>query len=199
MPEEESFLEIAKKLKLTIPFLIIGIAGALYIGLMQVKPVIDSIQQLKNDVAQQTNVLATKQKEYDDLKLKLKKQQEESVLEKAVFVPEEKGLPPEDMIAGEFAEILEIMRANTIKTRSIKFDYNPKSDKFVDRVPEKFNVAALEMDMISTYKNFENFLKDLYKHEHFLEISSVEVVEPYQKDKKILMIKFKMKLYAQKS
>ena len=75
--------------------------------------------------------------------------------------------------------------------------YNPKSDKFVQGAPEKFNVASLDLDMIGTYKNFENFLKDLYKHEHFLEITSIDI-EPYEKDKKVLLIKFVMKLYAQK-
>ena len=41
------------------------------------------------------------------------------------------------------------------------------------------------------------FLKALYQHEHFLDICKVEV-EPYEKDKSILMIKFSMKLYAKK-
>jgi len=197
MPEEESLTDIIKKLKLAVPILALGILAAVYIGYTQVYPVITSIQELKEQVAQQTTVLADKQRELDDLNLQIKKQQEESTLEKAIFVPEEQGLPAEDMIAGEFAEVLEIIRANTIKTRSISFDYNPKSDKFVQGAPEKFNVASLDLDMIGTYKNFENFLKDLYKHEHFLEITSIDI-EPYEKDKKVLLIKFVMKLYAQK-
>ena len=64
-------------------------------------------------------------------------------------------------------------------------------------VPAKYNVAKLDIEMIATYKDFERFLKELYKHEHFLDISSFEIV-PYQKDKKILIIKFQLKLYAQK-
>lgn len=197
MPEDESFLEIAKKLKLTIPFLIIGVLGFAYIAGMQVWPVYQEIQKLKVSVETQSGVLAQKKQELDDLNAQIKKQQEAEVLEKEVFTPAEKGLPPEDMIAGEFAEILELIRANTIKTRSISFEYNPKKDTFVQGAPTQFNVAALQMDMISTYKNFENFLKDLYKHDHFLEITSVEV-EPYEKDKKVLLIKFNMKLYAKK-
>ena len=80
---------------------------------------------------------------------------------------------------------------------SIKYEYDPKDDNFVKNVADKYNVAKLNVEMIGTYKDFEGFLKELYKHEHFLDISSVEIV-PYQKDRKILIIKFQLKLYAQK-
>ena len=197
MPEEESFLDIVKKLKYTVPILIAGIVLCGYLIYTQVYPVITAIQELKVQVETQAGVLAEKQRKLEDVKLQLKKQQDESTLEKEIFVPEENGLPAEDMIAGEFEEILEIIRSNTIKMRSINFDMNPRGDVFVQGAPEKFNVASLKMEMIGTYKNFENFLKDLYKHEHFLEISKVQI-EPYEKDKTILLINYEMKLYAKK-
>ena len=49
----------------------------------------------------------------------------------------------------------------------------------------------------ATYKNFENFLRDLYKHEHFLDIAKIEIL-PYEKNKTILLINCKVLLYAQK-
>ena len=51
--------------------------------------------------------------------------------------------------------------------------------------------------MIASYSNFANFLRDLYKHEHFLEISKIEIA-PYQKNKRILLISLQIKLYAQR-
>ena len=116
---------------------------------------------------------------------------------KEFFKPIEKGLDTETVIADEFAEILTLIRGNGIRTRSIKYEYDPKDDNFVKNVADKYNVAKLNVEMIGTYKDFEGFLKELYKHEHFLDISSVEIV-PYQKDRKILIIKFQLKLYAQK-
>ena len=53
------------------------------------------------------------------------------------------------------------------------------------------------MEMIGSYINYDNFLKELYKHEHFLDIQSVEIV-PYRKNKRILLINFKLKLYSKK-
>ena len=51
--------------------------------------------------------------------------------------------------------------------------------------------------MIATYSNFANFLRELYKHEHFLEISKIEIA-PYEKNKRILLVNLQIKLYAQK-
>jgi len=99
--------------------------------------------------------------------------------------------------ASTSSEILTLLRENLIKTRSIKYEYDPQSDSFVRNVPSEYHVAKLDTEMIGTYKNFESFLKELYKHEHFLDISNIEIV-PYQKDKKILLIKFQLKLYAQR-
>ena len=53
------------------------------------------------------------------------------------------------------------------------------------------------MEMIASYTNFDNFIKELYKHKHFLDIESFEIV-PYKKNRKILLINFKLKLYSQK-
>jgi len=39
--------------------------------------------------------------------------------------------------------------------------------------------------------------EELYKHEHFLDVQSVEIV-PYRKNKSILLVNFKLKLYAKK-
>ena len=109
----------------------------------------------------------------------------------------EQGLDTEAVIAGEFAEILQLIQANKIKVRSITYDYNPSDDEFVKGASDKYNVARLNTEMIANYSNYDNFLKELYKHEHFLDIQSVEIV-PYRKNKKILLINFKLKLYAQK-
>ena len=102
----------------------------------------------------------------------------------------------EAIIAGEFTEILELVRANRIKVRTIKYEYNPSDDAFVKGAGNKYKAARLNMEMIANYTSYNNFLKELYKHDHFLDIQSVEIV-PYRKNKQILLINFKLKLYSQ--
>lgn len=152
------------------------------------------IEGLKTQVTDKTNTLNEMQKKLDDA---LEKEREIEQGAKPFYKPIEAGLDTEAVIAGEFAEILELIRANKIKVRTIKYDYNPADDEFVKNGPEKYNCARLNMEMITSYSDFDNFLKELYKHKHFLDIQSFEIV-PYKKNRKILLINFKLKLYSRK-
>ena len=156
-------------------------------------------QTIKSEIANNTNTLKEKQNLLDSKKRQKNEgkagKKEETT--KPFYKSIDSGLDTEALIAGEFAEILQLVRTNKIKVRSIKYDYNPEDDKFVQGDKDKYNVARLNMEMIASYKDYDNFLKELYKHEHFLDIQSVEIV-PYRKNKKILLINFKLKLYAQR-
>ncbi len=164
----------------------------------RVVPIAVDIFKIIDKHSKAVTSLADKERTLQNLKEKTEKANAESKdTPKEFFKSIEKGLDTESVIANEFSEILTLIRGNSIKTRSIKYQYDPQDDNFVKNVPDKYNVAKLDIEMIGTYKDFEGFLKELYKHEHFLDISSIEVV-PYQKDKKILIIKFQLKLYAQK-
>ena len=194
----EEMQEILSKLKLAVAILVLAVIIAVAVIVMNIVPTVQNIMKLNEDYAAQTIVLSEKQKELEDLQLTIKKQEDLSDIEKQFFVPAEAGLDTEGVIAGEFSEILDLIRSNTIKMRSINYTYDPSDDNFVKGAPQKFNVAQLDMEMIANYKTFENFLRDLYKHEHFLDIAKVEVT-PYEKDKSVLLINFTIKLYAKKS
>ena len=170
--------------------------------LWKVIPTITEYTKTAAEHVESVKKLDEQKRTLEDMKTKMEQSEKDaeknkSVLAKKFYKPIERGLDAEAVIASEFSEILEIIRINSIKVRSIKYDYNPQDDNFVRNVPSEYQVARLNLEMISTYKNFESFLKELYKHEHFLDISNIEIV-PYQKDKKILLIKFQLKLYAQK-
>lgn len=113
------------------------------------------------------------------------------------FKPISDGLDTEAAISDEFGEILQIMRDNKIKARSVKYDYDPQDDNFVKNAGNKYHVCRVTAEMIANYANFAGFLRELYKHEHFLDITSIEIL-PYQKNKRILLINLQFKLYAQK-
>ena len=107
--------------------------------------------------------LKDKEKTLSSLKEKTAKAEAQSdEVPKEFFKPIEVGMDTESVIADEFAEILTIIRENQIKTRSIKYEYDPQDDNFVKNVPDKYNVARLNLEMISNYKDFESFLKELY-------------------------------------
>ncbi len=154
----------------------------------------NSIEQKTQELKQIQETLARFQKQ------KAEEQKQEAAAksgtsEKPFYKPTASGMDTEAVIAGEFTEILELIRANKIKVRSIKYEYDPQDDNFVKG--GGYNVARLNMEMVANYVNYNNFLKELYKHEHFIDIESVEIV-PYRKNKRILLINFKLKLYSKK-
>jgi len=183
-----------------IAVLFLIIAGIIYLS-PKIYENYQSITSLKADIQQKNDTIKQKQAQLEEYKRKEaeneKKEQESANAGKPFYKPIDKGLDTEAVIAGEFAEILQLIRANQIKVRSIKYDYDPSDDAFVQGAGDKYNVARLNMEMVANYSNYDNFLKELYKHDHFIDIQSAEIV-PYRKNKRVLLINFKVKLYAKK-
>ena len=176
---------------------------AMLIIIMYLVPAIGSFnetnQNFKNVLDEyNTNLSSLEQIKASEELAEAPESSSEPDVEKQFFKPLESGSDPDVVIAGEFNEILSLITANQIKTRSVKYNYEPKGDSFFDNASGKYSVCKLDMEMIANYTNFKNFLKDLYKHEHYLDISKVEIV-PYSKDKSILLITFQLKLYAEKA
>lgn len=192
--------EKLKPFLVPIVLLLATLGGVGYLG-PQVVTNVQSYMATKQEIETKKATLQEKQTKLDGYKKKeaeeKAKEQESKNSDKPFYKPIESGMDTEAVIAGEFNEILQLIRANQIKVRSIKYDYDPSDDNFVSGAGAKYNVARLNMEMIGNYSNYDNFLKEMYKHEHFLDLQSVEIV-PYKKNKRVLLINFKVKLYAQK-
>ena len=192
--------EKLKPFLVPIVLLLATLGGVGYLG-PQVVTNVQSYMATKQEIETKKATLQEKQTKLDGYKKKeaeeKAKEQESKNSDKPFYKPIESGMDTEAVIAGDFNEILQLIRANQIKVRSIKYDYDPSDDNFVSGAGAKYNVARLNMEMIANYSNYDNFLKEMYKHEHFLDLQSVEIV-PYKKNKRVLLINFKVKLYAQK-
>lgn len=180
----------------------IAIAAAALIGFIfliaKTVPQIQTISNIQNDYKTQSSTLADTERKLEELKAAAaRKEAENENVMKAFFKPIEQGLDTEAVISDEFGEILQIIRENKIKTRSVKYDYDPQDDNFVKNAANRYHVCRVSAEMIGTYANLENFLRELYKHEHFLDISKVEIA-PYEKNKRILLASVQFKLYAQR-
>lgn len=164
----------------------------------KVVPEVQRIIDIQDQHKTQSSTLADAERKLQGLKdsAEAKKVENENMV-KAFFKPISGGTDTESVISDEFAEILQLIRENKIKTRSIKYDYDPQDDNFVKNVGNKYHVCRITAEMIANYSNFENFLRELYKHEHFLEISKIEIL-PYEKNKRILLVNLQLKLYAQR-
>lgn len=163
---------------------------------------VQNIMSYKADITTKEQQLNEKKAELEKYKAQEIKEAKENAANaansKPFYKPAATGMNTEAVIQGEFAEILELIRINKIKVRTIKYDYDPQDDAFVKGAGGKYKAARLNMEMVANYTSYNNFLKELYKHDHFLDIQSVEIV-PYRKNKQILLINFKLKLYSQES
>lgn len=193
----DEYKEYAKKFKVAL-LIFIGSIAVFGFLLSKVIPEIQRIADIQKEHKTQTDTLADEERKLKGLKDSIEaKKIENANMPKAFFKPINGGTDTESVISDEFAEILQLIRENKIKTRSIKYDYDPQDDNFVKNVGNRYHVCRITAEMIANYANFENFLRELYKHEHFLDISKIEIL-PYEKNKRILLVNLQIKLYAQR-
>ena len=183
--------------------LLLGFFVVVYIIATQISPQVSEIGTSRASYSAQLKEYASREKELANAKTASQNQANQKAaslasLSKGFYKPMESGLEPDVVIASEFNEILSLITSNFIKTRSVKYTYDPADDEFVKNSQGKYSVCLLDMEMIANYNDFKNFLKELYKHEHFLDIVKIEIV-PYQKNKSILLITLQVKLYAEKA
>ena len=186
-----------KKLIVTYIILGLGLLGAILIG-TKIYPNVQRISSLNKNIKSSQATLNDETRKLEVLKKNQQKQEEEiDDVYKAFFSSNGAQLDTEATLGLEFSEILESIRKYKVKTRSIKYDYNPADDNFVKNMPGSYQVCRVSMEMVAKYSEFKEFLRDLYAHPHFLEISKIEIA-PYMKNKRILLINLQIKIYARK-
>lgn len=186
-----------KKFQIAVGIFVLSLIVFIFL-VMKVVPEAQRISQIQTDYKAQSSALADSERKLQDLKDAAKRNEAENEnIQKIFFKPISEGLDTEAAISDEFGEILQIVRENKIKMRSVKYDYDPQDDNFVKNAGNRYQVCRVTAEMIASYSNFANFLRELYKHEHFLEISKIEIA-PYEKNKRILLISLQIKLYAQR-
>ncbi|MDR1168162.1 MAG: hypothetical protein LBK53_04630 [Heliobacteriaceae bacterium] len=180
---------------LTISFIIV--AALITVTL----PKINQIIKVSGEIKSQTTVFEETERKLAGLRA------EEAVQNKPrnkgsdyrdFYKPIDAGADTESIMAEEIANVLKILKNNHIKTRSISYEYDAQWDNFVKNASDKYSSCALSLDIVADYRTFLAFLRDLYKHEHFVNINKIEIV-PYNKNKKILLINTQIVLYAQKA
>jgi hypothetical protein len=177
---------------------IIGICAAVFVALLVMTfPKITEISRIKGDIKTQQTTLSDTERKIMELKSKAEGAQAGKKDNIKTFYHSLETGDSESIMAEELGDALAILKRNKIKTRSIKYEYDPQSDPFIKNAKNKFSACTLNLDMVADYRAYLNFLRDLYRHEHFMNIGKVEIV-PYARNKKILLINMQLTLYAQK-
>lgn len=197
-------IELIKKyadmFKIALAIVVVTILASVFL-LTKIVP--ESIAYFGNHTkyAETDNKLAAKKAELETAKKNKAKQDARNAegIEIKAFYKNVNGIgnSTSDILAGEIQEINDLIKFYGIKIYKVNYTYDPADDPFFKEKKDVYSVCKMNVELFATYMKFQSFLKDLYKHEHFLNIQAIEV-NPYKKDKSILSIKMDLNLYAEK-
>lgn len=149
--------------------------------------------------------LGTVKTQYEDVKqqydaLKLKQQQQNSQKKvvkdgKVVFDAPDMQFSPDASFAPLFELILTLAQQSGIRIRSIDYNYAPADDVIYSAKISGYNTCQLDMVMVGSYSEIQNFFKSVLKEQYLTNLGEVELM-PWEKDKKILIAKVKLGLYT---
>lgn len=94
-----------------------------------------------------------------------------------------------------FDELLKNLTASGVRVRSIEYNYSPVNDKIGDLHAPGYNACELSFTAVGSYSQLQSFFKNLTKNRNLSSIYEI-YIEPYDKDKTILIAKFKIRLYT---
>ena len=198
-------IEIIKKYVMMFKIALIIIGATIVLALLSLAKIIpDAISYTDNQKScvEKQNQLSNVESELQNAKNKKAEQEELDAngIESRAFYKDiqNTGNSPADILAGEVQEINDLLEYYNIKLYRINYSYDPEDDEFIKAQKDSYSVCKMDMELFSSYMKFQSFLKDLYKHEHFIDVQSIEI-SPYKKDRSILNIKMTLGLYADKS
>ena len=178
---------------------IIAVAAMIVATTMVLLPQYNTWVELRN---KQENVAATleqKRKTRDIIAKKIKELQKSvASSQKKIYTPMESKLGDDTLFFTLYSDVIDMVRANTIKIKTIDYKYNPKDDVFVEQDSKMYFVCDVNMEIVSNYVNLGKLIQDLYQYPYYIKINKIEVV-PYQKDKTILLSSISLRLYAHTS
>lgn len=186
--------------KVAIAIIVVAILASIFL-LTQIIPQTITYFGNKTKYADSESRLAAKKSDLETAKKNKERQEklESEGIEVKAFYRDIKsnGNSTADILAGEIQEINDLIKFYGIKMYKVNYNYDPAEDLFFKEKKDLYSVCKMDMELFASYMKFQSFMKDLYKHEHFLDIQSIEI-NPYKKDKSILNIKMELSLYAEK-
>ena len=94
-----------------------------------------------------------------------------------------------------FENILSNITNSGLRIRTIDYNYSPADDKILQTNSPGYNACELAFLTVGNYSQLQNFFKNIAKENYLTGINEI-YLEPYDKDKSILIARFKIRLYT---
>ncbi len=176
-------------------FLVI-VALSIYGSYSVIMPKMNTLEDLKNQIEKKKSTLEAKKRDKLTVENKLKKIQDSlATSQKKIYAPIESDLGNDTLFFNLYNDLLDMIKANSVKIKSIEYNYNPEEDPFVLLGGDGYFVCDINLELISNYVDLGNLIQDVYQYPYYIKIKEVNI-KPYLKDKKILLTKMNLSMYA---
>lgn len=155
---------------------------------------IDAVKLLKSNKAQYEQVV----EQYNMLKMQQDAQNRQKKVVKdgkVIFEAPDMQFSPDASFAPLFELVLTIAQQSGIRIRAIDYNYSPQEDAIFAAKLEGYNTCELNMVMVGSYTEIQTFFKTIMKEQYVTNLAEVEL-NPWDKDKKVLIAKVKLRLYT---
>ncbi|MBQ7764318.1 type 4a pilus biogenesis protein PilO [bacterium] len=166
-----------------------------YVTFNMISPKVEELNNINADVEKQEKILKAKQQEKIVVANKLKKIKDSVIgAQKKIYAPMDSDLSNDTLFFTLYNDVLEMMKENSIKIKSLDYVYNPEEDEFVKSGNDYF-VCDINLELVSNYTNLGKLIEQLYKYPYYIKFNNMDV-KPYAKDKSILLTNMSIRLYA---
>ena len=174
---------------------IVGVYGVIALGqqaIANMQSARDSQENLKVKQEQLENIRRAKMAANKSEEQNKKK---ESQSGKIIYEVLGQQFSPEASFGIMFDSVLANMTNSGLRIRSIEYNYHPNNDKIADANVPDYNTCELSFVTVSNYLQLQAFLKNIAKENYLTNIYEI-YIEPYDRDKTILISRFKIRLYT---
>ena len=161
-----------------------------------IAPKLQQITSVSSQIEKKQVELDTKRNQKLVVESKIKKIKDSiTSSQKKIYAPIESDLGNDTLFFTLYNDIIEMLHTNSIKIKSINYNYNPQDDEFVKFGKDIYFVCDINLETVSNYVNLGKLIQDFYQYPYYIKINQLEV-KPYAKDKKILISNLSLRLYA---
>lgn len=155
---------------------------------------LDALKLLKSNKAQYEQVV----EQYNMIKMQQDAQNRQKKVVKdgkVIFEAPDMQFSPDASFAPLFELVLTIAQQSGIRIRAIDYNYSPQEDAIFAAKLEGYNTCELNMVIVGSYTEIQTFFKTIMKEQYVTNLAEVEL-NPWDKDKKVLIAKVKLRLYT---
>ena len=191
-----------KVLKSNYVMFMVFLAIIIFAGIicMIVKPAFDNCASMKEVVAQNQLDLQRAQKEVDESKSSLQKEEDLLKTIKAIYNSSEPGKAENLSAFGTmFDDVIQRIQQNGLMIRAIEYQMNPELDPVVVNFSKDYNVCALKFFLVGSYAQLKTLLDELNTTFPYLVGISKTNVIVYQDNTDYILADIAITLYSKKA